>query len=159
MSTEVITRPSSSHHGPRTVLIAALALVVAGIGAGVVAITQTDSSTSSRASSPPAAAPVTALNTTCPGDGGYLLAEVSAMPTADASRVATELFPETRALLRSSALASAATSTMPSSPDPVTLDAVLSRLGSRDATAIVSGLAPETRAEIGSVPAVAQSCS
>ena len=160
MSTHVITSPSVPQHRSRTWLVAAVALVVGlAAGAAIVAITQTDSSTSSRASSPPAAAPVTAVGTTCLGDGGYLLAELSAIPTADASRVVGELSPQTRALLRSSALASAATSTTPSSPDPATLAAVLSRVGTHDATTVMSGLAPETRAAIGSIPTSPQSCS
>jgi hypothetical protein len=159
MSTEVVTSPSVPEHRSRTWFVAAAALVVGlAVGAAIVAVTQTDSSTSSRASSPPAAAPVTAVNTTCAGDGGSLFAVVSAMPTADAGRVVDELSLQTRALLRGSALSSAATSTMPASPDPATLAAVFSRVGAQDATTVMSGLPPETRAAIGSIPTSPQAC-
>ena len=75
MSAEVVTSPSVPEHRSRTWLVAAVALVVGlVVGAAVVAITRTDSSTSSRASSPGVAAPVTAVNSTCAGDGGALFA-------------------------------------------------------------------------------------
>ena len=160
MSTHVIPSPSVPQHRSRTWFVAAVALVVGlGVGAAIVAITETDSSTSSRASSRPVAAPVTAVNTTCPGDSGYLLAEFSAMPTADASRIAGELSTETRSLLRSAALASAQTSTNPARPDPRTLAAALSRVGTHDATTFMSAVAPDVRAVIGSIPTTPQGCS
>jgi hypothetical protein len=154
MTTEVVS-PSVPEHRSRTWFVAAVALVVGlGAGAAIVAITQTDSSTSS----PRTAAPVTALNATCTGDGGALFVTVSAMPTADTGRVLGGLSSETRALIRSGALSSAATSTYPASPDPATLAAVFSRLDAQDATTIMSGLPPETRAAIGSIPTSPQAC-
>ena len=160
MNTEVVVSPAVAEHRSRTWFVAAVALVVGlAAGAGIVAITQTDSSTSSRASSPRAAAPVSAVTKTCAGDGGSLFAAVSAMSTADAGRVVGELSPQTRALLRDTALASAGTSTVPASPDPATLAAVLSRIGARDATTVMSGLPPETRAAIGSIPTSPHVCS
>ena len=98
------------------------------------------------------------VHTTCSGDGGALFTVVTAMPTADAGRVTNQLSPQTRALLKSSALASAGTSTVPASPDPATLAAVFSRVGTQDATTVTSGLSPEARAAIGSIPTTPQPC-
>ena len=75
MSAEVVTSPSVPEHRSRTWLVAAVALVVGlVVGAAVVAVTRTDSSTSSRASGPGVAAPVTAVNSICTGDAGALFA-------------------------------------------------------------------------------------
>jgi hypothetical protein len=159
MSTEVVASPSFPQHRSRTWFVAALALVVGlAVGAGIVAIARSDSS-SSGASSPRAATPVTAVSATCAGDGGSLLAVVSAMPLPEAGRVVGELSPQTRALLTNSALASAGSSSLPASPDPATLAAVLSRVGARDATTVTSGLPLETRAAIGSIPTSPKPCS
>lgn len=156
MTTEVVTSPPVRQHRSRTWFVAAAALVVGlGVGAAIVALTQTDSSTSSSST----AAPVTALNaTTCTGDGGALFVVVSAMPTSDTGRVLAGVSSQTRELIRSGAVSSAATSTFPGSPDPATLAAVFSRIGVHDATTILSGLAPETRATIGSIPTTPQAC-
>jgi hypothetical protein len=154
MTTEVVS-PSVPEHRSRTWFAAAVALVVGlGVGAAIVAITQNDSSTSS----PRTAAPVSALNATCTGDGGVLFVVVAEMPTADSSRVVGGLSSQTRALIRSGAESSAATSTFPGTPDPATLAAVFSRIGADDATTMMSGLPPETRATIGSIPTSPQAC-
>jgi hypothetical protein len=158
MSTEVVARPSIPQHRSRTWFVGVVALAVGlAAGAGIVAVTRADSSTSDTNSRPVAAAPVVAGNSSCLGDGGYLLAEVAAVPSTDAARLVNDLSPRARALLRSSALTSAWSSTMPVRADPATLAAVLSRLGDRDATAIRSGLA-QTGTAIGSVPAAPQPC-
>jgi hypothetical protein len=160
MSRQVVTSPSIDQRGSRTWFVATVTLVVGlGVGAAVVAVTSTDSATSSRTPSQAITAPVSASSATCAGDAGYLLAAVVAMPTADASRLVSGLSPQTRAMLRSGALASAASSTRPANADPATLAGVLSRIGTSDASAIMSGLAPETRAAVGLVPATPQACN
>jgi hypothetical protein len=47
---------------------------------------------------------------------------------------------------------------VPASPDPATLAKVFSRVGTQDATTVMSGLSPEARAAIGSTPTSPQAC-
>jgi hypothetical protein len=155
VSTEVISSPSVREHRPGTWFVAAVALVV-GLAAGavIVAIIQTDSSTSSAR----AGAPATVVSASCTGDGGALFSVVSAMPTSESDRIVAELSSQTRTLLSSAARSSAGTSTVPASPDPATLAGVLSRLATRDATTVMTGLTPETRAAVGPIPTSPQAC-
>jgi YVTN family beta-propeller protein len=99
------------------------------------------------------AAPATRL---CADDGGYLFAEVAALPAADARRVVNELSLATKALIRSAVIASASAGAAPTLPDATTLAGLLGRLGTGDARAIVSGLSAADRAAVDAAPVLLQ---
>jgi hypothetical protein len=157
MTTQVVAPPTRPNPRARVVAIGALALALAaGVGAAMGALATSSSSDSAAVTQPVAAAPV---DTACPGDGGYLFAKLASLPAADAGTIARELSPQTRALLQATVLVSAATGAVPSVPDTATLAAVLGRIGSDDARAIVGGLSPTDRAALEAIaPAPRAAC-
>ena len=155
MSTQVIYRPPISHRSLRSKLVWALALIAAaGIGAGVVAVTQggSDAGLANSRSAQVPTSPVATSNT-CPGDGGALFAAVASMPSdASATSLFGQLSPATQALLTATARGSAATNSAPAVPDPATLAGALARVGPSDSAAIMSSLPAQTQAAIAATP-------
>jgi hypothetical protein len=148
MTTEAISRPSSSYRTPRIALIAVVALIVgAFIGAGVVALTSSGGSEGA-ATTQRAVLPTAGTADVCAGDGGALLASVAAMPVDVSNDIMSRLSAPTRALLSTAAEMSAISESTPQMPDPETLAAVLSRVRPADAAALTGGLSPQTRAAI-----------
>ena len=153
MATDVIPTPNRSYRTRRTVLVAALALVVAAlIGAGVVAMTRSDES-ATRAPTVQRAAPLLTEDVeSCPGDGGALLVTMASMPIDVSSDIMGRLSAPTRALVASAVEQSVITRTTPGPPDAATLSAVLARVGSADAGLVMSGLSSQTRDLIAAQP-------
>ena len=155
MSTQVIYRPPISHRSLRSKLVWALALIAAaGIGAGVVAVTQggSDARVANSRSAQVPTSPVATSNT-CPGDGGALLATVASMPSDVSARsLFGRLSPATQALLTATARGSAETNSVPAVPDSATLAGALARVGPSDAAVIMSALPAQTQAGISATP-------
>ena len=152
MTTQAISRPSSSYRTPRIVLIALVALIVGGfIGAGVVALTSSGGSEGA-ATTQRLVLPAAGDADVCAGDGGALLASVAAMPVDVANDIASRLSAPTRALLSTTAEMSAIVGATPEMPDPMTLAAALSRVRAADAAVLTGGLSPETKAAIAATP-------
>jgi hypothetical protein len=158
MTTDAISRPSSSYRTPRIALVALVALIVgAFIGAGVVALTSSGSPEGA-ATTPRAVLPAAGNADVCAGDGGALLASVAAMPVDVSNDIASRLSAPTLALLGTAAEMSAISGTTPEMPDPETLASVLSRVRPADAAVLTGGLSSQTRAAIADT-AAGSACS
>jgi hypothetical protein len=145
----VVQQQVGSNRSPRTALLVVLALVLGGcVGAGVVALTSDGTSDSGDATVRPVTLPAEGV-TTCPGDGGALLAGLVSLPIDVSNDIMTRLSPTTRALVVSAVEQSAITRTRPEVPDAATLSAAIARVGPRDAAVLMGGLAPQTRTAVG----------
>jgi len=159
MSTEVISQPTISHRGRRRLLTAALAMVAVVGVAGAVVVTRSSGGTpDGHAVHEPAAVVIPPHSFECSVDVEYLAAEVGTMPEATRPGVIAGLSPQMRALVERAIANQTAVGNgalqigfpySPPVPDAATLARVLAGVTAANARAIVSGLSPARRAEIG----------
>jgi len=164
MSTEVISPPTISHRGRRRSFTAALAIVAAvGVG-GAVMVARSSGTPGGHAVDEPSAVVIAPTSPECGVAVEYLAAEFGTMPETVRSGVVAGLSPQMRALVDRALANQTATGIasifygFPYStpvPDGPTLTRVLAAVPAADARAIVNGLSPERRAEIGSSPVAA----
>ena len=158
MSTNVFSQPSISHRGRRKLLLAALAIVVAVGVAGAVTVARSSGGTSGGHAIRGAGGRECPTSLECGVDVEYLAAEVGTMPESrppgshgrvvaqDASaRGQGDREPDRR---RHRGFQFGFPYSPPV-PDGPTLARVLAAIPAADARAVVSGLSPERRAEIG----------
>jgi hypothetical protein len=146
-------------------LLAALAMVAAVGVAGAVVVARSSGGTSGgHAVAEPRAIVISPPSLECGVDVEYLAAEVGTMSPAVRSGVMAGLSPQMRELVQRSLASQTATgnaailvgfSYSPPVPDGPTLARVLAAVHAADARAVVSGLSPERRAEIGTSPPAA----
>ena len=159
MSTEAISQPSVSHRGRRKSVLVVLVTVAAVGVAGALVVTRSSGETSGGhaiADPPPVVSASRSLE--CGVDVEYLAAEVGTMPANVRAGVIAGLSPHMHLLVDRAIVNQASIGTgalqygfpySPPVPDGPTLRRVLVAMSAADARAIVSGLSPERRAEIG----------
>jgi hypothetical protein len=159
MSTEVISQPSTTHRGRRKLVWGALAtVVVVGVaGAVVVALSSGGTSGGHQIAEPPT---IVRAETSpeCHVDLDYLAAEIGTMPETVRPGVIAGLSPQMRQLVDTTIANQSATGLAaltygfeysPFVPDGPTLARTLAAIPAADARAILNGLSPERRAEVG----------
>jgi hypothetical protein len=146
MTAHATTQPSIPIRNTRALLaVAALAVVLLLVSAGVAALVSDGSSgTSSTAATPVAAASADS----CPGDSGVLLNVAAGLPVADLPAIMGSLSPVTASMIRTATAASAQTLTFPGAPDAPTLAGVLSRISPKDSAVILAALSPQRHAAV-----------